>query len=204
MDAINTVAHTVYTYAALGTQGVAIIGFFLMTLLATAMLNNPDVTMVVCILLALAISWHIFRPIRRFIRVFVTWPLGRLSYRLVKRPVRQFVGGIMARWKTAVVADRLNDTLEKLCYDDHVLSPTEYRRLSNLLGKTMGLQDLRARKLTNKKGIERTVLENIGIMKATPQVPGPPRKVDVDPTYDPKTGKVMNLAFLRTRRNSAA
>lgn len=199
MDAILQVAHAVSGYATLIAQNVAIGGVILLTLLVMAMVNSPDITMIVCLLTALAISWHLFKQLRRFLRWFIIWPINRMFYRLVRRPVRLLLGGIMARWKTGIVADRLDDTLSKLCYDEHILSKQEYRRLSNLIGKALGIGDLVTKKV-HKEGIKHTVLENIGLMRLTTSVPGPPKTVVVDKTYKPN---VVSLNYLR-RRNPAA
>src|SRR5712671_3581913 len=104
MDAILQVSHTIATYASIIAQNVAVGGVVLLSLLVMAMMNSPDVTMVVCLLTALVISWHMFKPIRRLLRGFIIWPINRMFYRLVRRPVRLLLGGIMARWKTSIVA----------------------------------------------------------------------------------------------------
>lgn len=201
MDAIFHVANVIATYAALIAQNMAIGGIVLVSLLGMAMMHSPDTVMVACLLLALAIGWHFFKPVRRVLRWYLFWPIGRLFYRVVRRPVRLLLGGIMARWKTGIVADKLDDAMMEL-HVSGVLSKQEYRRLSNLIGKALGIGDLVTKKI-NPKGIEHTVLENIGLMKLTPPVPGPPRKVEVDPSYNPTTGRVLNLSFLRRRNNAA-
>jgi hypothetical protein len=181
---------------------VLMIGF---GLLLIAAVQNPEVTTVVSTLLALAIGWHFFKPVRRMLRWYVFWPIGRLNYRLIKRPVRLILGGIMAKWKMKVVADELDETLMKLCYEAHIISPEQYRRISNTVGKALGMSDLVTRKL-HKEGVKRRVQMNVEeSAKAGPKaaLPGPPPGCTVDTSYDPKSGKVTNLSYLRTR-NSAA
>lgn len=203
MDAILQVAHTVATYAPVITQTMGMVVIMFIAFAASVMVDNPDVTMATCLLLALAISWHAFKPIRRFLRWAIIWPIQRMFYRIVRRPVRLLLGGIMARWKTTVVADRLDDTLSKLCYDEGIISKQEYRRLSNLVGKALGIGDLVTKKLS-KQGIKHTVLKNIGVMRATTKdtVSGPPLKVKVDTSYSPMT-ETRNLSYLRRRQQSA-
>lgn len=203
MDAILQVAHTVATYAPIITQTMGMVVIMFIAFAASVMVDNPDVTMATCLLLALAISWHAFKPIRRFLRWAIIWPIQRMFYRIVRRPVRLLLGGIMARWKYSIIADRLEDTLSKLWLEEHLISRQEYRRLSDLLGKALGLSDLVGRK-TCKEGIKHTVLQNIGVMRATPaiSVPGPPLKVKVDTSYTPMTN-TRNLSYLRRRQQSA-
>jgi len=128
--------------------------------------QHPDTAVVVIAATSGAIWWRYGAQIRRFTRVFLLWPPVRWYHKLVRKPIRYLAGGIMARWRYALVADKIDDLLMKLCYEDHLITKEQYRHLSKQIGQTCGLTDMVPRK-RSPINIRLRVLENVAALKGT-------------------------------------
>jgi hypothetical protein len=153
MDAFLGWLQVTAAYAAVGYLG-------LMAATALWVSQHPDTAIVVTLATSLLLWYQYSKQIKRFIRVFLLWPPVRWYHRLVRKPIRYMTGVIMARWKRAVVADELDETLARLCYEKGIISKQDYRRMSTLIGQALGLTDLVAKK-NNQIGIRKRVLANI-------------------------------------------
>ena len=153
MDAFMGWLQVTAAYAAVGYLG-------LMAATGLWVSQHPDYAITVTLATLGLLWWQYSTQIKRFVRVFLLWPPVRWYHRLVRKPIRYMTGVIMARWKRAIVADELDDTLMKLCYEDHLISKQDYRRMSTLIGQALGLTDMVAKK-KNKLGIRKRVLANI-------------------------------------------
>lgn len=159
MDAFLGWLQVTAAYAAVGYLG-------LMAATELWVSQHPDTT-IVMLVATVALLWYRYHiQIRRFVRVFLIWPPIRWYHRLIRKPIRYITGGIMARWKRAVVADELDDTLMRLCYEEHIISKQDYRRMSTLIGQALGYTDLVAKK-KHRLGVRQRILANIAELKST-------------------------------------
>lgn len=153
MDAFLEMVRISAAYAAVGTLGIMVASGLWVS-------QHPDTAAVISIATTVLLWWQYSKQIRRFVRVCLLWPPKRWYHKLVRKPIRYLAGGIMARWKRAVVADELDETLARLCYERHIISKQDYLRMSTLIGQALGLTDMVAKK-KNKLGIRKRVLANI-------------------------------------------
>lgn len=153
MDAFLETLRITAAYAAVGYLG-------LMAAAGLWVSQHPDTALAITVVTLVLLWWQYSKQIRRFVRVFLLWPPVRWYHKLVRKPIRYLAGGIMARWKRAVVADELDDALMRLCYEKHLISKQDYRRMSTLIGQALGLTDMVAKK-KNQLGIRKRVLANI-------------------------------------------
>lgn len=203
MNALWQVLNTIGTYGSLILGDIAMAVGLLLSIIIAMVFEFPGTSAGVYFVILHMALWYAFKTYRRYMRWYLVWPVGRMWYKIVLRPVRYLSQVVMAKWKKEIVADRLDDALMKLCYDEKVLTKHQYRRLSSQLGKALGINDLVSKKL-HPMSIRREVTANIESVKAGPKgsIPGPPQP-SVDPSYDPKSGKTTQLAYLRGRNSVA-
>jgi VIT1/CCC1 family predicted Fe2+/Mn2+ transporter len=104
----------------------------------------------------------------------------------------------MARWKRAVVADELDDKLMELCYEKHLISKQDYRRMSTIIGEALGLTDMVAKK-KNKLGIRKRVLANIAAI-SNETVEAVAAKLQGIKLKEKQTAKAGSLNYLKGRK----
>ena len=157
MDAFLDGLRLAVAYATIASLG-------LMTAITIWMSQHPDTSITMLSVTFVLMVYQYHKQMRRFIRVFLLWPPVRWYHRLIRKPIRYLAGGIMARWRRAIVADELDDTLARLCYEDHLITQEQYRHMSKIIGKSLGLTDLVPKK-RNPISLRQRVLTNIAMLK---------------------------------------
>lgn len=194
MDAFLGWLQITAAYAAVGYLG-------LMAASGLWVSQHPDYAITITLATVGLLWWNYSMQIRRFIRVFLLWPPVRWYHKLVRKPIRYMTGVIMARWKRAVVADELDETLARLCYEDHLISKQDYRRMSTLIGQALGLTDMVAKK-NNQIGIRKRVLANIAAI-SNETVEAVAAKLQAIKPKKKQTATAGSLEYLNKRRNAA-
>lgn len=181
-------------YAAVGYLG-------LMAATGLWVSQHPDTALTLTIVTTVLLWWQYSKQIRRFVRVFLLWPPVRWYHRLIRKPIRYMTGVIMARWKRAVVADELDETLQRLCYEKCLISKQDYRRMSTLIGQALGLTDMVAKK-KSKIGIRKRVLANIAEI-SNETIEAVAAKLQRIKPAKKQTVTTGSLSYLEKRRNAA-
>lgn len=194
MDAFLAWLQVTVAYAAVGYLGITVAASLWVS-------QHPDTALVVVAATSAAIWWRYSVQIKRFVKVFLIWPPIRWYHRLVRKPIRRLAGVIMARWKRAVLADMLDDTLMKACYEDHLISKQDYRRMSTIIGQSLGLTDMVAKK-KNKLGIRKRVLANIAEI-SNETIEAVAAKLQGLKPKKKQTATAGSLDYLNKRRNAA-